>query len=297
MLARLQQFISFGLLGSAAGWVAYFAGSSPLLAAAGFLTILFGYSVFLALEFVILHWVNRSDPAPRATVSELFAAWWGETRIAPVVFCWRLPFRHNAVADNLGSDGLTPGKRGVVFVHGFFCNRGLWNPWLERLQGSGHAYTALSLEPVFGSIDDYTPMIDAAIAKVTQATGLTPLVVCHSMGGLALRAWMQTTKGQARVHHVVTIGTPHRGTWLARFSHSENGRQMRVGSSWQTGLDTHMPASRHALFTCWYSTADNIVFPASNATLPGADNRLLRGQAHVQMAFAPEIMDTTLSML
>ncbi len=297
MLARLQQFILVVLLGAAAGWAAYFAGSSPLLAAAGALTILFGYSGFLALEFCLLHWVNRGDPAPRATVSELISAWWGETRVAPLVFCWRLPFRHSALPDNLEPISLTPGKRGVVFVHGFFCNRGIWNPWLERLQGSGHAYTALSLEPVFGSIDDYTPMIDAAVAKVTQATSMKPLVVCHSMGGLAVRAWLQTMKAEARVHHIVTIGTPHRGTWLARFSHSKNGQQMRLASSWQAGLDVEMPTSRHALFTCWYSTADNIVFPASNATLPGADNRLICGEAHVQMAFAPQIVDTTLAML
>ena len=297
MLARLQQFILVVLLGTAAGWAAYFAGSSPLLAAAGVFTILFGYSGFLALEFFLLHSVNSTDPAPRATVSELISAWWGETLVAARVFCWRLPFRHNALPDNLRHSDLTQGKRGVVFVHGFFCNRGLWNPWLERLQGTGHAYAALSLEPVFGSIDDYTPMIDVAVAKVTQVTGLAPLVVCHSMGGLAVRAWLKTMRAEGRVHHVVTIGTPHRGTWLARFSHSENGQQMRLASSWQAGLDVELPASRHALFTCWYNTADNIVFPASTATLPGADNRLIRGNAHVQMAFAPQIIDTTLAML
>ncbi len=297
MLARLQQFILFVLLASAAAWAAYFASSSPLLAAAGVVAILFGYTGFLALEFAILQGVNRTDPAPRATVSELISAWWGETRTAPQVFCWRQPFRHNALPDNLLPETVVHGKRGVVFVHGFFCNRGFWNPWLSRLQGSGHAYLALSLEPVFGSIDDYAQMIDAAVVKVTQATGLTPLVVCHSMGGLAVRAWLQTAKAEARVHHVVTIGTPHRGTWLARFSHSENGRQMRLASTWQAGLDLEMPASRHALFTCWFSTADNIVFPASNATLPGADNRLIRGKAHVQMAFAPQIMDSTLDRL
>lgn len=297
MLARLQQFIVFALLGIALGWAGYFASSSPWLAAAGFFTILFGYSIFLALEFLLLHKVNQGDPAPRATVSELLSAWWGETCIAPLVFCWRLPFRHNAMPDNLTPKSLTQGKRGVVFVHGFFCNRGFWNPWLERLRGSGHAYMALSLEPVFASIDDYTPMIDAAVVKLTQATGKRPLIVCHSMGGLAVRAWLQTAKAEARVHHVVTIGTPHRGTWLARFSHSENGRQMRLASDWQTGLDLEMPASRHTLFTCWFSTADNIVFPASNATLPGADNRLIRGKAHVQMAFAPQILDATLAML
>jgi len=117
------------------------------------------------------------------------------------------------------------------------------------------------------------------------------------MGGLAVRAWLAQMKAEARAFHVVTIGTPHRGTWLARFGHGHNGRQMRLLSDWHTRLDHGMPAGRHALFTCWYSNCDNIVFPASTATLPGADNRLVRGAAHVQLAFVPHVMQTTLAML
>jgi hypothetical protein len=68
-------------------------------------------------------------------------------------------------------------------------------------------------------------------------------------------------------------------------------------SDWQAQLDDGMSKDRHALFTCWYSNTDNIVFPVSTATLPGADNRLVRGAAHVQMVFLPQIMDATLAML
>ena len=297
MLARFQKVITFLLLVAAFGWLFYFRHNSPALAVAGFFIIALGYTVFLAIEFVCLRFVNRSDPAPEATWPELFSAWVGESLIAPQVFCWRQPFRSNTLPDNLAADGVTPGKRGVVFIHGFFCNRGFWNPWLKRLQGTGHAFVAVNLEPLFGSIDEYIPAIDAAVTKVTAATGLAPLLVCHSMGGLSARAWLKGMKAEARVSHVVTIGTPHGGTWLARFGHGKNGVQMRLASPWQLGLNHGMPPDRHSLFTCWYSTADNIVFPASTATLPGADNRLIRANAHVQMAFAPPIMDATLALL
>ena len=297
MLARLQKLITFTLLAAATGWLFGFWQNSPVLAVSGFCVIMFSYIAFLALEFVFLRFVNRADPAPQATTGELFSAWVGESLVAPQVFCWRQPFRSKAIPDNLAPEGVTCGKRGVVFIHGIFCNRGFWNPWLKRLQGTGHAFVAVNLEPLFGSIDDYTPLVDAAVQKVTQATGLAPLLVCHSMGGLAARAWLQTMKAEARVHHVVTIGTPHGGTWLARYGRGKNGLQMRLSSEWQTGLNHGMPAGRHALFTCWYSSSDNIVFPASTATLPGADNRLMRGKAHVQMAFTPQLVDATLSML
>ncbi len=297
MLASLQRLITLSILAAAGGWLWVFGRSAPLLAFAGFMAIALGYSAFLAIELTLARQLNKSDPVPPPNGRELFAAWWGETVTAPRVFCWRQPFRPNAIADQLGPPARVKGRRGVVFVHGFFCNRGLWTPWLARLQGSGHAFVAVNLEPIFGSIDDYAPQIDAAVRRVTEASGMPPLLVCHSMGGLAARSWLKLMKAEARVHHVVTIGTPHRGTWLARFGHGMNGRQMRLFSSWNAALDHEMPAGRHALFTCWYSNCDNIVFPASTATLPGACNRLVRGTAHVEMAFVPEVMHATLALL
>lgn len=297
MLANLQKFITSGLVAVALGWLFYWHHTAPLLAAAGFLVIVLGYTAFLALEFLLLRRINRSDPAPQPTWPELLGAWIGEVLTAPRVFCWRQPFRSHAVPDNLMPPDAMRDQRGVVFIHGFFCNRGLWTPWLRQLQANGRAFVAVNLEPVFGSIDDYAPQIDAAVRQVTQATGLPPLLVCHSMGGLAARAWLKIYRSEDRIYHVVTIGTPHGGTWLARFGHGHNGRQMRLRSDWQVQLDENMPSGRHALFTCWYSNTDNIVFPTSTATLPGADNRLVRGAAHVQMAFLPEVMQATMLLL
>lgn len=297
MLAHLQRLITALLALAACGWVLYFYRSAPMLAVVGFLAIVLGHAVFLAAEFLLLRWVSRTDTTAPPTWLELLQAWLCESWTAPQVFFWRQPFRSQALPDQLLPPAAVPGRRGVVFVHGFFCNRGFWNPWLARLQGTGHAFVALNLEPVLGSIDDYVPAIDGAVQRVTQATGMAPLLVCHSMGGLAARAWLKHCKAEARVHHVVTLGTPHRGTWLARFGHGHNGRQMRMLSDWQAQLDHGMPAHRHTLFTCWYSSSDNIVFPASTATLPGAENRLLRGVAHVQLAFVPQVMDATLGLL
>src|SRR5690606_3973960 len=111
--------------------------------------------------------------------------------------------------------------------------------------------------------------------------------------GLAARAWLRDFGGgdgaAARVHRVLTLGTPHGGTWLGRFSSAVNGRQMSLQGRWVQALARSEPASRASLFTCWYSNCDNIVFPASTAALAGADNRFVAGLAHVQMAFDPAV--------
>jgi pimeloyl-ACP methyl ester carboxylesterase len=295
-LARLQQAATILLFGGAITWLVWHWADSPGLAVAGFLVILMGYSAVFAVEFVSLRFASRKDPAPQPSWRELAHAWLRETLVAPVVFCWRQPFRWRELPDQLES-APQPARRGAVFIHGFICNRGFWTPWLKELRARGHCFVAVNLEPVFGSIDEYVPIIDEAVKRLTQATGVPPVLVCHSMGGLAARAWLRARSADARAHHVVTIGSPHHGTWLGRFSRMTNGRQMRMQSEWLRQLDRGADAKDHANFTCWYSNCDNIAFPPSTGTLAGADNRLVRGAAHVDLGFHPQVMAHSLALI
>jgi triacylglycerol lipase len=295
-LARLQQGTTLSVLAAALAWAWYWR-ATPWLALAGFALIAFFYSLVLAVEFIALRFFGGGDPAPRPTTAELLRAWLSETLAAPRVFCWRQPFRWREIPDHLEPSASTSPKRGVVFIHGFVCNRGFWNPWMNELRDRGHCFAAVNLEPIFGSIDAYVPIVEAAVDRVTRATGLPPVLVCHSMGGLAARAWLCAMKADTRVHRVVTIGSPHHGTWLARFSHLTNGRQMQRQGEWLRCLHEQGGADGHSRFTCWYSNCDNIVFPASTATLDGADNRLVRGVAHVALAFHPQVMHESLVLI
>lgn len=295
-LARLQQAITLLLLCSALGWLSWYWRRSPLVAIAGFLAIAMSYSAFLAVEFLALRLISRGDSAPRPGWAELARAWLRETMVAPLVFCWWQPFRWRNLPDRLDAASFQPGRRGVVLIHGFVCNRGFWTPWLKALGAGGYPFIAVNLEPVFGSIDDYVPIIEQAVRRVTEVTGMPPVLVCHSMGGLAARAWLRES-ADARIHHVVTIGSPHQGTWLARFSGMTNGRQMRKHSEWLRQLRESEGKNRNARFTCWYSNCDNIAFPTSTATLSGADNRLVRGAAHVDLGFHHRVMNETLAMI
>ena len=72
---------------------------------------------------------------------------------------------------------------------------------------------------------------------------------------------------------------------------------MQAGGPWLRQLRADEAASSYPSFTCWYSNTDNIVFPASTATLPGADNRHIAGVPHVAMAFHPKVMADTLKLL
>lgn len=285
MLARLQQLIVFTWAISACLWITWTLSTSRfVLAGAGALVLLTAHAIVLAAEFVLMHHVNRGDRAPRASLLQVAAAWWGEVLGATRVFGWRQPFRWATVPDRCPADP----KRGVVFIHGFVCNRGLWNPWLRRLSAQQVPFVAVNLEPVFGTIDAYLPIVEAAIRRVEAATGRAPVVVAHSMGGLALRRWWVEPGNQDRLAHAITIGTPHQGTWLARAALTPNARQMQRNSPWLQALAAREPVGRGARLTCFYGHCDNIVFPASTACYPGAEARHLPATAHVHMADHPE---------
>lgn len=294
-LARLLQIACLSHLAIALAWLAWRWDTSTLQAFGGAALILFVVPAVLAIELVIVSRIGHSHAVPRPRATQLVAAWLSESAHFFRTFYWRQPFRWRRVPDNL--DDACAGRTGIVFVHGFMCNRGFWNAWMQDLRERGHAFVAVNLEPVFASITEYAPAIDEAVARVTRLTGRPPVLVCHSMGGLAARAWWRTAGGRQRIAHLVTIGTPHGGTWLARFSRRINGRQMQLDSQWVRQLAVDEERLPLPPTTCWFSNCDNVVFPSSTATLPAADNRFVAGEAHVALAFHPQVRQACLELI
>jgi hypothetical protein len=287
-VARLLQLTCLVNFLAAGIWCAWRWPHSPGQALLGALLVLLVGPMVLAVEFLLLVALRRTDPAPKASPAELLRAWLAESAHLYAAFAWRQAWRWRTIPD---LQSLPCRRRGVVLVHGFFCNRGFWNAWLGRLQREGIPAIAVNLEPAFTSIDDYAPIIDAAVRTMTAHTGEPPALVCHSMGGLAFRAWWRACAGRHPVAHVVTIGSPHHGTWMGRFSRRPNARQMNSGSAWLQELHAHERQHPLPPMTCWYSNCDNIVVPPSTAAHPAAENRFVAGQPHVALAFHPDVMD------
>lgn len=293
MLARLQKIITLSLLAIAIVWGLWAVHlQRPAWALLGLVSIVLSYGLFMASEFAVMWFVHRDDAAPRANGRQLLQAWWGEMTTAPRIFCWQQPFRSRWVADHLPPKSQA---RGVLLVHGFVCNRGFWNRWMPRLKDHGIPYVAVNMEPVFGSIGMYVDTLEQAVSQIEAATGRPPVIVAHSMGGLAVRAWMAAHGGAGRVHRVITIGSPHHGTWTARYGTTANAREMQQGSALLQSLERREMSHGYGRFTCFYSHCDNIVFPASTATLHGADNRHVPGKAHVHLMDHEEIFDEVLN--
>lgn len=315
-VARVQQALSIGWVLGLAGW-AWWWRAEPAVAWVGVGVLLVQNGLLLAFQFGLSAWVSRAAGHRVSVGWALALAWWREVAVAVNVFAWRQPWRWRVWPDTLPTPSHAPAPppvapllapvaagvaalrpRGVLLVHGFMCNRGLWNGWLAELAQTGQPAVAVNLEPFLGSIDGYAPIIEKAVSDLQAATGQPPLVVAHSMGGLAVRAWLRATPGaQARVAHIVTLGTPHQGTWLARWGRATNARQMRLKSPWLLALAAQEPPDLGRLFTCWHSCADNIVFPLGTAVLPGSTERYLPHVGHVALVDHPLVRAQTLAWL
>lgn len=275
------------------------AGLGPLATWGPPLLMLLLHPLVLLTEGVLAALLHRDDPLPRPGPVARLRAWRAESRCSRRLFLLEQMMREHRWPDRPVPLSQAAGRRGVLLVHGLLCSRAVWNDWQPWLQARGVAVIAPSLEPPFVSIDAHADRIDAAIRHLAETTGRPPLLVAHSMGGLVLRAWRRSRLAagerpeevDARVGPVVTIGSPHRGTWLATLGALlPNVRQMRRGSRWLTALAQSESAAWRERLVCVRSDCDTIVFPPAGARLDGAgQDLLLPGRGHLDMLQDPRL--------
>lgn len=185
----------------------------------------------------------------------------------------------------------------VLLLHGYGANSGFWKPLSKRLSAAGISHAAIDLEPLLGSIDDYAERIERSVQALCRNHGVeTIVIVGHSMGGLAARAWLRRY-GTTRLASLITLGTPHFGSTLAGYGMGENARQMRPTISgattenhWLTILANSESPALRARMRSIYSRHDNIVSPQQSAQLPDAENVAFDLIGHVALGFDSEVM-------
>jgi pimeloyl-ACP methyl ester carboxylesterase len=232
----------------------------------------------------------NGQPAPllRMAGRMLQEFWWS-------MQCW---FRFFPLARpfsvTLARDALPP----VLLLHGYGANSGFWSPLSKHLSAAGISHAAIDLEPILGSIDGYTDPIENAVQKLCAEVGAEKIIVVgHSMGGLAARAWLRRY-GCGRLARLITLGTPHFGSTLAGYGMGKNAREMlppmygeQPGDDWLTALASSENSDVRACITSIYSLHDNIVAPQRSAILPGAVNRPLDLVGHVALGFDRAVVD------
>ena len=116
-------------------------------------------------------------------------------------------------------------------------------------------------------------------------------VVAHSMGGVVARLALEDPALRGRIATLITLGSPHSGTYLARFANTTVTRSLRPDSEQIARLDRQLPwpglPDMPRLVALW-SDADMMRLPHDAARVDGAENVLMSGFTHYDYLIRPE---------
>ncbi|MGI8456879.1 MAG: esterase/lipase family protein [Propionibacteriaceae bacterium] len=184
---------------------------------------------------------------------------------------------------------LTAAGTPILLVHGIVDNHTIFNPLRRALDRRGFAQiSSFDYGLLTSDVVRTAARLGTVIEELTEQTGYERLhVIGHSLGGLLARYYVQRLGGDERVHTLVTLGTPHQGTELARIGSAfPLVRQLRPDSTLMRTLAEPAPDCS-TRFVCFHSDLDQLVVPSRNARLihPDLDvtNVTVPGVGHLSL--------------
>lgn len=168
----------------------------------------------------------------------------------------------------------------VVLVHGIGDNRSAFAVLRRTLRRRGYGRIAtVNYSPLTSDVRKAAADLARHVDRLCAQTGYEQLfLVGHSLGGLIARYYVQCLGGDAKVDTLVTLGTPHAGTQLARMAPLPVARQLRPGSDLLRELAA--PANCSTRFVAIYSDRDEVVVPNRSARLDHPDLSVTRLRVH-----------------
>lgn len=178
----------------------------------------------------------------------------------------------------------------VLCVHGFFRNASCMWGIQRTLAGRGRPTLAVSMGLPFRPMERYAPPLAAALRElIDEFPGQRIDVVAHSMGGVVLRLVLAERPDlAAAVGRIVTLGSPHRGTVVARGPAPEV-LKLKRGSPFLERLPGFRESTPGAGVMTVAAERDFIVYPKSTSHLPGARAVELAHANHQSLLTEPSI--------
>jgi triacylglycerol lipase len=180
----------------------------------------------------------------------------------------------------------------VILLHGIDDTSFLLRQLRQFLEERTWEVHALDFSPNDGSagLDELAAQVHAYLQSTFPRARKIDLIG-FSMGGLVARFYVQRLAEPGRVQRLITISSPHNGTWTAYLrrnpptaaDNNAGARQMRPGSAFLRGLEGHREALSLVQFTSIWTPLDLMIVPASSSVMQGARIVQVRSLAHPLM--------------
>jgi pimeloyl-ACP methyl ester carboxylesterase len=196
--------------------------------------------------------------------------------------------------------GLPPVRRGlligdveaagtpILLVHGLVDNRSVFTLLRRALRRRGFGRIAtMNYHVLTHDVRAAARRLGATVEAICEETGYERIhVIGHSMGGVIARYYVQRMGGDARVHTLVTLGSPHAGTRAAHLLPRGVCRQLTPSSDIVTELAAPAPECR-TRFVAFWSDLDALISPKRAARIDHPDllarNVFVPGVGHMSL--------------
>lgn len=196
-----------------------------------------------------------------------------------------LPYDLEAIVPH----GLCEGDDIVVLVHGSLATAGAWRPLRERLERVG-AHTATFTYGPNRGVQEIAAGIGDLLTRLPERARIH--LVGHSLGGLAVRWFVQELPADARVVQTISVAAPFAGTARAWLLPGRPGRDMQPGSDVLSRLVASAARGPSLPHLSIVGSADTAVPP--DTSFPVGDRLVIADAGHNTLLFADEVASSVL---
>jgi triacylglycerol lipase len=198
----------------------------------------------------------------------------------------------------------------VVLVPGYGGNTAGVNVLAAHLRGVGLSTEVVSLPGNgTGDLGAQAVVLNGYVNKARRSGAGQVDLVGYSAGGVVARLWDEQDDGAAKIHRIITLGSPLNGTRIAAAGNAADPgacpqacQELVPGSTLLTSLHSVPLGARPGWLSLW-TTDDQTVRPPTSAHLTGAVNVALQSVcpgiviAHSQLPTSPLVIGIVLRAL
>ena len=183
----------------------------------------------------------------------------------------------------------------ILLVHGIVSNRSIFTLLRRGLTKRGFSNVfAMNYLTVANDVRAAAVGLSVEVERIVEETGFERIhIIGHSLGGLIARYYVTRLGGDARVHTLISLGTPHAGSYAAYAVPTTLMQQMRPGSGLMRELARPVRGCRTRFISYW-SDNDWAIVPRRSAALRhrdlGARNIKLHGAGHLTLPMLREVV-------
>jgi triacylglycerol lipase len=180
----------------------------------------------------------------------------------------------------------------IVFVHGFWDKSSVFKSMSTYLKDKGwQVYDNFDIIPNNGmiSMEEMAEQL-AGYVNAQLGTEAPFLLLGFSMGGLVSRYYVQNMGGINRIKHLITISSPHHGTWMAYLFNRKACIQMRPNSSFLNSLNAELNFLQRIRLTSIWANYDTTIIPNNSSHLPIGNEVVFTFGIHALMPYSLKVI-------